>query len=309
MHLTKTSFSRVRSVQPISLFNLYARSSSALRYAARHQGPGLEFARYGRQIGRRLLLKCTSGAWGYTIAPVSSVRYFEFPFALGCLSEIPNECLDVSSPRLFTYYVAEHGLVRHVDLINPDPSDASLSAKIGRALNIQNVTVQERPVDSLTERPEKYDCIWAISVIEHIAGQYDDSAAIKFMFDALKNDGRLILTVPVDKTYWEEFREGTDPYGTQPVDARGRYFFQRYYDLSAIQTRLLDPIAMEPIRIKWFGEKTPGQFQAYIRRWIEEGDHCAVDDPRHIVDNYQEYHSWKDMPGEGVCGLCIQKKA
>lgn len=303
-----TSINHIRSVHPLSLFSLYRRSSSALRYADQHHGPGLEFAHFGRQIGKRLLLKCTSGGLSYSVTPVSSMRYFEFPFALGCLSGMPNECLDVSSPRLFTYYVAEHGLVGHVDLINPDPSDASLTAKIGRALNIQNITVKERPVDSLADCPEKYDCIWAISVIEHIAGQYDDSDAIKFMYGALKNHGSLILTIPVDKTYWEEFRDGTDPYGTQPVDAQKRYFFQRYYDLSAIQTRLLDPIGLEPIKTKWFGEKTPGEFQAYIRRWIEEGNDCAVDDPRHIVDNYQEYTTWEEMPGEGVCGLCIQKR-
>jgi hypothetical protein len=41
----------------------------------------------------------------------------------------------------------------------------------------------------------------------------------------------LILTFPVDQRYWEEFRDGEDPYGTQENREAGRYFFQRFYDL------------------------------------------------------------------------------
>jgi hypothetical protein len=291
------------------MFGLYIRASRALRYAAKRHAPGLPFASYGRRIGRRLLMKRMSGAWDYSIAPVSIVRYFEFPFTLGCLPNSPGDYLDVSSPRLFSYYVAEHGLAKHIDIINPDRSDAALTQRIALALDIQNITVRRSSVDSLVDCSERYDCIWAISVIEHIAEPYNDTFAIKLMFDALKRNGCLILTIPVDKKYWEEFREGIDPYGTQPTSGNGKYFFQRHYDLRAIQQRLIEPIGLEPTKVSWFGEKTPGLFQEYIQRWIREGDHCAVDDPREIADNYQEYATWDVMPGAGVCGLCIRKGA
>ena len=59
--------------------------------------------------------------------------------------------------------------------------------------------------------------------------------------------------------------------------------------------------------LRWFGEKMPGHYADYERRWIERGLACTIDDPREIVDHYQEFGSWSKMPGMGVCGLMIEK--
>lgn len=293
--------------KPFALLRLYALSRAASRYAAARGAPGLEFYHYGSQLGRRLLGKGSRAGIRYMLAPVSIVRYFEFPFALSCLPECPGHFLDVSSPKLFSLYVAEKGLTRSILMINPDPGDASETAAMTSRLRINNVRVQRHGVDMLANQRDTYDCIWSISVIEHIAGEYDDSYAIKLMYDSLKDGGRLILTVPVDREFLVEYRD-QDYYGTQPSQTGGENFFQRVYDKAAIWKRLLSPIEKEPSVVRWFGETTPGRYREYEKRWVSEGLSHTIEDPREIADYYQEFSSWEEMPGMGVCGLMIQKE-
>lgn len=292
---------------PLALARLWRRTAAASAYGAAHGVCGLEFDRFGRDLGLRLMLRAYPEGLLYFLNPVSSVRYFEFPFTWSALQDGANRCLDVSSPRLFSLYAAQHRQNMHIDMINPDARDIAITARIMHRLDYTNVTCEAVGVEALSRRKEKYDCIWAISVIEHIFGEYDDGAAMRFMWGALAYGGRLILTVPVDRTYWEEYRDA-DPYSTQAEAASGKYFFQRYYDEDAIHTRLLAPIGQHPKVIQWFGERTPGHFRAYEKRWQQEGLECTVDDPCEIADYYQDYPSWKAMPGIGVCGLVIEKK-
>src|SRR4051812_42649615 len=84
----------------------YLRSLAASRYAKTHDFVGREFDRFGRKLGYTLIRRGQRNGIGYVMNPVSLLRYFEFSFALSCLKKNPGECLDVSSPRLFAYYVA-----------------------------------------------------------------------------------------------------------------------------------------------------------------------------------------------------------
>ena len=115
------------------------------------------------------------------------------------------------------------------------------------------------------------------------------------------------MTVPVDRHFWDEYRD-VDQYGSQgkPL-SNGKYFFQHFYDKTAIWDRLLSPIGQEPSIIRWFGETSQGRFHNYIQCWMREGYDYIVGDPREIVNNYQEFSSWEEMPGVGVCGLAIDK--
>ena len=64
---------------------------------------GKAFNYFGRQFGWKLLRKKIRAGYSYLINPVSSFRYFELPFALSVLPENLGRCLDVSSPRLFSF--------------------------------------------------------------------------------------------------------------------------------------------------------------------------------------------------------------
>ncbi len=295
------------SVNPAFLFGLYVRGRASFKYAEKRGGPGIAFARFGRKIGRRLLLKGYPPGLAYLLTPVNIVRYFEFPFVLSCLPERPLRCLDVSSPRLFSLYMADRNPFTSILMINPDSKDASQTTAILSKLKLPNVRVECRGVDRLAERNEKYDCIWSISVVEHISGDYDDRKAVQLMYNSLNAGGRLILTVPVDRAFRDEFRD-RNYYGTQAdLLHPGRYFFQHIYDKTAVWERLLRPLGKEPSVVRWFGEITPGRFTEYETRWMRNGLASTVEDAREIVDHYREFTSWEEMPGMGVCGLMIEK--
>lgn len=288
--------------------HLYIRALAAARYAGRRDLIGMEFNHFGRNIGYRLLRKAhLSNVGRFLLSPVSSTRYFEFSFALSCLPKKLEKCSDISSPRLFSLYVAEKFNLQSLSVINPDIRDLSLTKSIVIRLGIDVIQLQNSGVELLASQFEIYDCIWSISVIEHIEGEYNDIKAIRLMYNALKKGGRLILTFPVDRNFRNEYRD-INYYGTQGFYHKNKgFFFQRFYDEAAIWERLLKPIDQEPSSIRWFGETSPNIFNRYIERWLHEGYECTVDDPRHIVDNYREFNSWDEMPGIGVCGLMIEK--
>jgi SAM-dependent methyltransferase len=272
------------------------------------QGPGEAFARFGRMAAVQLLLKgCRTGV-GLMLTPVSSVRYFEFPFVLSCLPKTPDRCLDVSSPRLFSLYFAQSHPSTAIRMINPDKRDIATTEQFIRKLSLENVEVATSGVEELASQRAVYDCVWSISVVEHIAGVYDDRDAVRWMYGALCEGGSLILTLPVDRTFWEEFRD-TDYYGTQPPMDGERIFFARWYDRDAIWERIVGAVGREPAIVQWFGEVTPGRFEAYCRRWMQKGYFVTVDDPREIADNYAVFSSWEAMPGRGVCGLMFEKRS
>ena len=246
--------------------------------------------------------------FNYVINPVSSFRYFEFPFALSSLPDKPGCCLDVSSPSLFSFYVAEYRHPESIWMINPDKQDLDQSTKIVNKLNIRNIRADCSTVDILSSTSKTFDTIWSISVVEHVSGDYDDIYAIRLMYNALAVGGRLIITVPVDRRFWTEYRKEAY-YGIpeEVSDPRG-YFFQRYYNKDAIWERLVAAIGNEPSSIRWFGEKNVGYFSEYEKRWLKEGIKCTVDDPLEMSEKYQEFPSWESMPGMGVCGLTFIKK-
>jgi len=269
--------------------------------------PGAEFYHFGRRVGWRLLASGCRRGVDYLLAPASSFRYFEFPFALSCFPEEPVRCLDVGSPRLFSFYVAAKVPASSTLMLNPDVNDISETAKVVSRLKMSNVHLQHGGVDVLEHQHELYDCIWSISVIEHIHGEHSDVDAVRLMYESLREGGRLILTVPVDRRFRVEYRDA-DYYGTQVDRGDGKYFFQYVYDKHSLWERLIKPLGRDPTVVRWFGERERGRYREYERRWIEQGRDCTVEDPREMAEHYREFATWEEMPGMGVCGLMILKE-
>lgn len=297
-----------RLTRVVSLVPMYVRASRALKYAEQRHAPGTSFARFGRGLGSRLVRNGTArGALQLLVAPVSITRYFEFEFALMHLPPDLVSCLDVSSPRLFALFIAETRPAVSIRMMNPDADDAEMTRSIVARLGYSNVVVSSDAVAELADQSASYDCIWSISVVEHIAGDDGDTEAMRLMYSALRPGGRLIITVPVDRRFWLEYRD-QDYYGLQEgPTAPGQHFFQRFYDEAHIRSRLVEPLGGDRTTLGWFGERVEGTFHAYIRRWIEGGLDETIEDPRRIADGYDTYESWADMPGIGVCGIVIHK--
>lgn len=305
----KQGWQPLRHVARLTAFvGKYRRASRAMDYAEQRRAPGTNFARFGRQLGMRLLRSGTTlGVPSLLVAPVSITRYFEFDFVFAHIPPGSIACLDVSSPRLFSLFLATARRDASIHMINPDTLDAEITRRIADRLGYSNVVVSSDAVSELAGRSASYDCIWSISVIEHVAGDDGDTEAMLLMYRALRPGGRLIVTVPVDRRFWHEYRN-QDYYGIQEVpSSSGEYFFQRLYDEAHLRARLIEPVGREPTTLVWFGEKVAGTFQAYERQWIELGPDQTIDDPRRIANDYTHYERWADMPGFGVCAMVIDK--
>jgi len=297
--------SRLRRLElAVSAPWLLGRALRSYRRAERLGAPGLDFARFGRRTGINLLLRGDPGGPALLLTPVNIVRYWEFSFAWEALAGRGGRCLDVASPRLFSIRVASSRNGVHVRMINPDGQDACVTRRFARRLNLTQLAVEALPVEELDDR--RYDLIWSISVLEHIAGDRGDTEAIRRLYGALAPGGRLIVTVPVARKYEIEMREH-DEYGLGTPGAGGTYFFQRLYDEAAIHRRLIEPSGGAATQIEWWGERTPGRFRAYEKRWIAEDHRCTVDDPEEVAREYRTYRTWGEMPGLGVCGIVMDK--
>jgi SAM-dependent methyltransferase len=286
---------------------LLARSFAATRYAAREGAPGLEFAAFGRSLGLRALLAAERGALELLVTPVSIVRYWEFPFALRHLPQRPGRCLDISSPRLFSFYVASRRQPSSVRMLNPDRRDADVTRRLAARFGFRTILVEPLPVSAIEGLGQQFDSIWSISVIEHIP-EHGDTEAMQLMYSALAPEGTLIVTVPVDRRAWDEYRTD-DVYALGVAPGPNGTFFQRWYDEPAIASRLLDPLGPIDARVEWFGERVAGRFAEYESDWLRRGRERTVDDPREIANWYLSYRAWGDMPGQGVCGIVLRKPA
>ena len=260
----------------------------------------LSFAAYGRRLALSLLLRGRRGAADLLITPVSSMRYWEFPFAWRAVPTGAVRCLDVGSPRLFSLKAADE-LGAQVLMMNPDVRDAAETERLARYRGLP-IRVKARPVQELGETG--FDCVWSISVVEHIAGDEADCDAVRQMFGALRPGGRMIITVPVDRTYRLEYRE-SDEYGLS--EETGHVFFQRLYDDDAIQNRLVASVGVAPSVVAWFGEKVAGTWNQYEAAWRRGGRRVTASDPERMAHEYQEFATWGEMPGVGVVGLVFDK--
>jgi len=269
----------------------------------------LPFDHWGRMLGLRKMLRGEiSAGCRDVVNPIALVRYFEFAFCHQHLVAVaPHTLLDISSPRLFPLYIACRRPDLRVVMINPDPGDLAETRDLVRILKLKNVELINLPLDLAAARyPQTFDCVCSISVIEHIAGAYDDTGAVRMMYSCLKPGGRLLLTFPLSeqKQHEDEYlAEGGLPYeGTHQVqNEKGCFFFQRLYSSASIRERLLAPLGNVRVESEWWGEKTKG----YYRQFSRSGKYNLGWDIMEFAKHFQRYPTFEAMPGLGVCGLAI----
>jgi hypothetical protein len=269
------------------------------------------FDRFGRGLGFMRLAKGHRDAVPLILHPLDSVRYKEFPFVLRHVPRRPGRCLDVSSPRLFSLYVASRQVVcpSGLTVINPDADDLQITRELARIVGASGACFRPDSVQEfLQARRDRFDTIWSISVVEHVAGACDDSGAMTLMWNALAPRGRLIVTVPVDRTYREEFSRHR-AYPTQPRGPDGSFFFQRFYDADTLWHRLVKPLGVEPVCVTFFGERVRDWWATQRSYWASRRVVPHVVDCLDIDLGFREYGAFMEMPGVGVAGIVIDKPA
>lgn len=295
-----------RVPSPLSLIRLGAEATIAEADGWIHGLPGHRFGAFGRALGVRAMTQgeLVEGA-SLVLTPVNSVRYWEFDFVDRVLQQAGGVALDVSSPRLLSFYLAHRARFDRIDMANPDAKDLRVTGDLARGSGLSRVNCLEADALEASRGQPRYSAVWSISVVEHIPGDRGDSDAVRAMFDSLLPGGVLVITVPVDREAWDEYRT-TDTYSLGASGGDGRYFFQRFYDAGTLADRIIGPIGVPPQRVDWFGERTRGTFAAYVERWLDRGFAETVSDPSFVARNFRPFSSYQEMPGMGVCGLAFQ---
>jgi len=268
--------------------------------------PGKTFAEFGFMLGRKLLLR---GKFSpkLLLNPVSIVRYFEFDYVNRNLQTVAgSRILDVSSPYLFGFYQSTK-IDSDYYYTNPDLRDLNNVNSLSKKIKFKaNYIADKIDALNLPFTNNYFDAVLSISVIEHI---YDkgDSLAMKEIWRVLKQEGKLILTFPVNKVYKIEYRD-KDEYNLNVEKKSGKYFFQRIYDGQKIEERLLSSINnYEIISKKVFGVTEKNFYSNYKERWTKYSYWETVKDPYYISKKFSYFPEIENLEDIGVLGLTIKK--
>jgi hypothetical protein len=68
---------------------------------------------------------------------------------------------------------------------------------------------------------------------------------------------------------------------------------------------LVRPFGGSAASFSWFGETEPGVVAALEKQWLAHGYRVTVRDPLLMAAWLQQFDSWEDMPGSGVCGIVL----
>lgn len=273
--------------------------------AHRYDVPGLKFRLDSTLLALRILCSrraaiSYSDIFSLMFWPMVSVRYFEFDFMWRTSSTVAfRSYLDISSPRFFPVLVAfkNHDII--ATLLNPDASDLAMTRQVVRAVGIENrCRLQSDLIGTAPFGDASFDIITCISVLEHIP---DDTQAVQRMWELLKPQGRLLLTVPCAAGHSEEYVDRNE-YGLLNPDEDGFFFFQRYYDQEVLQERIFR-ITGQPCRYAVYGEMKPGLYRRNMEARASDPNYPAWREPYMMGKDYCYFEAIDDLPGVGVIGM------
>lgn len=302
----------VKELNPKNYLNFLSAVSLAIKQSRLlREHPYLhDINKYGNLTGLKLMLRGdTRNGYKFLVNPISLVRYFEYGFCMSHMPAMTKNYLDVSSPRLFPLYYAKQNPDINVSMINPDPDDIQVTAKMIASQKIGNINIHHADLREYCNGLKgPFDVITSISVIEHIFGNYRDVDAVKYMHNCLAPKGYLLITIPLSTNKQFEFEyypEKSKPYtGVATETKEGKVIFQRLYDEKYIRNELWANLNDSKIEFAWWGEKEKGWYDYFSKK---SNSYNRGHDAKAFLDHFKSYSSWSDMPGMGICGIKITK--
>jgi SAM-dependent methyltransferase len=289
-------FQRVHALVGGALFPVYW----ALGYAVRT--PGLTFRMLCALKGLRLLFRKRDYARAYSllVAPLDSVRYFEFDFMWHRVKKIrPQSYLDVSSPRMLPLMVVDQDKSLVADLINPDMNDLPETVLLAQSFGVEDrcrfhsTLIEDAPLQA-----ESFDLITSMSVIEHIP---DDKNAIQKIWSLLKPGGVLLISVPCAAKASEEFTNLND-YELIDSGEDGFVFWQRYYDEALLQQRIYCTTG-QPRCVQIYAEKETGIYDDNVNQKRSNPYYPYWREPLMMGTQYEFRRRLSELPGMGVIAM------
>jgi len=235
---------------------------------------------------------------------MDSTRYFEFAFMWDALSKmsIPRY-LDVSSPRLFPIILILKKYELLAELLNPDATDLASTANLVQALSLEKrCNLRGCLISAVPFEPGSFDVVTSISVVEHIP---QDTQAVQKMWDLLKPEGRLLLTLPCAAQASEQYIDRNE-YGLLTPEEEGYFFFQRLYDQRLLEERIFS-ITGQPRQRMIYGEKSAGTLRRNLDRKMADPHYPFWREPQMMGQDFRYFGELGELPGEGVIALEFEK--
>ena len=289
-----------------------------------------DYYRFGVRAGMRNLLgNDVSIGLRKTIGKISQpinsfTRFPEYYYMETAITEYVEQCgqrepvriLDVGSPKCFGLYLAEK---LDVEVEMTDVSRLNLDEYFTMSKSLMSkakgrVHFETQDARALDYEDGTFDIVYSMSVIEHIEGERGDSRSIQEMVRVLKPGGLLVLSVPFGKKYVEQQRRGF-AHAVEKTEDESLYFFQRVYDRTALENRILSALDGLRVRSQWtiwreedfavrafkhFGEGVQGLLgflHPFLSRWCNR---CASGVRDDIPGRYGEIYSPTDLYGDIV---------
>ncbi len=175
--------------------------------------------------------------------PASYWRTAEFAYVGRRLVYPPGaRVLDLGSPKDLAFTLAHH---RGYEVVATDilPEVVALARRYAIAQGLEGrgpgkVSCEVQDGRALGYPDHSFDGAYSVSVVEHIP-DHGDSAAIRELLRVVKPSGLVVVTTPYDRRYRETFVRGP-VYERRPVGSES-VFFERHYDDTALDRRLLRP--------------------------------------------------------------------
>lgn len=148
--------------------------------------------------------------------------------------------LDIGSPKCFGLYLA-YSLNVEITMTDISPSNLDEYMLMWESIRKQakgSAQFALQDARALDYNDNQFDVVFSMSVLEHIEGPCGDSQGLREMVRVLRPGGLLSFSVPFGCTYVEQWRKGFvgAVLRTKQDDL---YFFQRIYDRSTLEQRLL----------------------------------------------------------------------
>ncbi len=201
---------------------------------------GKDLFNFSITIGIKSILlrkKITKEAIKRILCPLDPPRYYELPqIANSLLLKRGSKILDISSPKLLVFYLAEK--YPYINFFAIDKFEKELDNWIEITEKPSNLVLLSGDATQLNFPNNYFDEIFSVSVIEHIGNSIDhgDSDMVKEIYRVLKKKGRFLLTTVIS-THFNKIYKNRQIYSNNK--SRKKTFFSRIYDYQALTKRIL----------------------------------------------------------------------
>ena len=148
-----------------------------------------------------------------------------------------------------------------------------------------------------------YDLITCISVLEHIP---NDKEAVEIIWNKLKVNGTLLVSVPCAFKTFTEFTNLNQYNLIKNKDKNGYYFWQRFYSFNLLKKNIFS-ITGEPVETFIFAEKSNDIYNDNVKRKMSDKFYPFWRELLFVSNNFEKKNNFNSLNKLGVIAMMFKK--